>query len=126
MSLKFKKDKTGEFITINETKYERKYLRKNLPYIVEFNRKSKDYYLINRDYEYIGYDNVKSLTKIETDIDKTKSDYGYDKIYLYNDGCKPWNDKQYMIDYIKNYLTEINKLNNCKNDNFSLQFDFMN
>ena len=81
---------------------------------------------MDRDYAFIGYDNIKSITYIEPDVDTTLYNCGYERIYLYNDGCKPWDGKKFMKDYINKYLTEKTKLNNCKNNNLLIQFDFIN
>lgn len=103
-----------DFITINNIRYEKEYLRKSLPYIIEFNDKTKDYYLINREYEYIGY-NIKNVKEIEEFSNKLPIDFKYVRIYLYDDGTKPWNHKKYMIKYIEKYLEIKSNLNNCKN-----------
>lgn len=52
-------------ITINDVKYSYETLRKNLPYVIEYNENTKNYYIINRNYEYIGYNNIKYIYDIE-------------------------------------------------------------
>lgn len=99
----------------NAKYYDKLYLRKYLPYCIEFNKITKNYYVINRDYEYIGYDNIKCLSVIENDIDKNQNDLGWSRIFLFNDGNPPWNNKTNFTNYIKKYnqvKKTLNKLNN--------------
>lgn len=108
----FKKDKLGTYIIVNDIKYEIISLRRRLPYIIEFNHKG-EYYLIDREYTYIGHD----------DITKINTDEKYIRIYLYNDGCKPWENKQNLIEYIKKYKIETDKLKDCKNSHIHMPFN---
>ena len=88
----------GSF-SINEDK-----IRYYLPYIIEYNL--DDYYFINRDYSYIEL-NCKSLEK--------NSDFK--RIYLFNDGNKPWDKKSNYYKYLDN-LNQVlinKKLTNCLN-----------
>jgi hypothetical protein len=124
MDINYKINKHSENITLNNVKYEIRLLRKNLPYVIEFDRKTKDFYLLDRDYCYMGYENIKRLTIIEPDLDRTQKDYGYERIYLYNDGCQPWHGKKFMLDYINKYMNEKTKLNKCKTDNLIQIFDW--
>jgi hypothetical protein len=108
-------------VSINNVKYLREDLRKQLPYIIEFNKNTKDYYLLDRDYMYIGYENIKNLQEIEPNLDIND----YERIYLYNDGCQPWYGKKYLIKYIDKLYNEQSILNNCKNHNIIILFDFI-
>jgi hypothetical protein len=110
-------------ILINGIKYGYKTLRRNLPYIIEYNRVTKNYYLINRDYEYIGYQNIKSLENIENDIDRNQKDYGWTREYLFNDGTTPWSDKNNFKTYIELYqnIIDLEQLNELKNDNIKIK-----
>lgn len=54
-------------------------IRKHIPYVIEINEENNTYYLINRDYEYIGL-NVKSISQEGI----------FKRTYLFNDGCPPW------------------------------------
>lgn len=104
---------------LNEKYYDYLYLRNNIPYCIEFNKITKNYYVINRDYEYIGYDNIKCLKDIENDIDVNQCDWGWSRIYLFNDGNKPWINKINFKNYLKKYNQEKinNSLNILKNNN---------
>lgn len=91
---------------INLKFYDYEYLRKYIPYLIRWNT-NKDYYILNRDYEYIGL-NTKSIE--------------YEKIgeiYLFDDETKPWNKKQYFINMCNEYIKIIteNLLNRCVNSN---------
>lgn len=81
--------------------YDVLYLRKLLPYIIEFNKVTKEYYLINRDYEYVGFDNIHYI-KFEKPND-------WSRIYLFN-GVLPWRSKSCFKKYVKQYQKE--KINN--------------
>lgn len=100
---------------INKKYYDYLYLRKNIPYCIEYNKITKNYYVINRDYEYIGYDKIKCLENIENDI--TQNDRI--RIYLFNDDNTPW------INF-KNYLKKFNleKINNSLNILNNNNFDY--
>ena len=111
----------NDMVSINNVKYLREDLRKQLPYIIEFNKNTKDYYLLDRDYMYIGYENIKNLQEIEPNLDIND----YERIYLYNDGCQPWYGKKYLIKYIDKLYNEQSILNNCKNHNIIILFDFI-
>jgi hypothetical protein len=92
-----------------------KHIQKNIPYCIEYNKITKNYYVINRDCEYIGYDNIKCLKNIENDI--TQNDWI--RIYLFNDDNTPW------INF-KNYLKKFNlqKINNSLNILNNNNFDY--
>lgn len=82
------------------------YLRKYIPYCIEFNEITKNYYGINRDYEYILMPNIKSRPYIKNDKDEK-----WTRIYL-SDGM-PWTDKTNFKNYLKKYNEE--KINNSLN-----------
>jgi len=107
----------------NDINQEKPYLRKILPYIIEFNKETKDFFLLDRDYLYMGCDNITTKASIELNLYK-KSTSEYERIYLYNDECNPWDDKRYMCAYINKYITEKRKLNKCKN-NVSTPLDYL-
>jgi len=107
----------------NDINQEKTYLRKILPYIIEFNKETKDFFLLDRDYLYMGRDNIQTKASIELNLYK-KSTSEYERIYLYNDECNPWDDKRYMCAYINKYITEKRKLNKCKN-NVSTPLDYL-
>jgi hypothetical protein len=105
-------------MTINNEKYKKTELCKNLAYVLEYHELTKDYYLLNRDYEYIGYDNIFTLEKLGETITS-----GWKRIYLYDTDTKPWEGKKKLISYIKKYETERQtlSLNQHKNSNL---YDF--
>lgn len=89
------------------TGFDRKtYLRKYAPYVIRSNA-DNDYYVLNRDYEYIGLD-----TKyIEYEVKE--------QIYLYNDGNKPWDKDKDLIKVCNEYKKIIKEksLKKCLNPN---------
>jgi hypothetical protein len=97
-----------EFITlykINSKFYDYDtYLRKYIPYLIRW-KNNGEYYILNRDYEYIGLD-TKSI----------KYEYFGEK-YLFNDGCKPWKGKNLFIDMCNKYekIIKDNSLKECLN-----------
>ena len=83
------------------------FLRKYMPYCIEWDI-NKNYYLINRDYEYIGL-NTKS-------IEKSNGSMTTKREYLFNDGCEPLNKQSYIIFYDKYIkIVKDNSLNECLN-----------
>ena len=87
------------FMKINSKHIDISYLRQYLPYVFEI-YSNNDAYIINREYEYISL-STKSLNTPEKCINR---------IYLYNDGCKPW-------DNIKNFQTVLSKFKELKKNN---------
>ena len=87
------------FMKIYSKYIDRSYLRQYLPYVFEI-YSNNDAYIKNREYEYISL-STKSLNTPEKCINR---------IYLYNDGCKPW-------DNIENFLTLLTKFNELKQNN---------
>lgn len=104
-------------VRINGVKYISSEIRLNIPYIIEYNTDTRDYYMINREYSYMGYDNIKTLDKLGEDDSK------FIRIGLYGDGSKPWNGKKHLLNYLQQYLSIIKTLNKCKN--YVPFFDFM-
>jgi hypothetical protein len=92
------KEFSTEAYVIDNKSYTRIELRKILPYCIEINSDKTKFYTINRDYDYIGYDNVKSLKDIEPLHELFKREY------LFNDGNKPWESTVFFNDYVKKYL----------------------
>jgi hypothetical protein len=91
--------------TMNAQRFEKEFLRNNLPYIIKINRETNNYYFINRDYSYMGFSDV------EQNADETQ----FTLIHLYNDGCQPWCSKTCMKNYIRKLELEIEKNNGiCK------------
>ena len=106
-------DNNFEIYKLDEKYYDYLYLRKYIPYCIEFNKITKNYYVINRDYEYIGYKNIKCRTDIENDINENQKDFGWTRIFLFDDGNKPWINKINFKNYLKKYNEE--KINNSLN-----------
>jgi hypothetical protein len=66
------------------------YLRKYTPYLIRWDVEN-NYYILNRDYEYIG------LNKKYIEYEEKG------QTYLFNDGTKPWDEKQYLIKMCNKY-----------------------
>ena len=79
-------------------------MRKYTPYVIHWDD-DNNYYIINRDYEYIGL-NSKSINYEHKGSQ-----------YLFNDGNKPWNSKNDYIRYRNEYkkIIKENSLNECLN-----------
>ena len=90
---------------INKKYYDYKSLLiKYTPYIIRWDI-NNNYYIVNRDYEYIGL-NSKS-------IDYTRKGQSY----LFNDGNKPWDNRNNYIRFCNEYkkIIKENSLNECLN-----------
>jgi len=101
----FVRNRPMTIIKINSKYYDYvTYCRKYIPYVIRTTTEN-DYYVVNRDYEYIGL-NTKCMEYIK----------GY---WLFNDETKPWDEKQYVIQMINKYKQTIkeNNLNKCLNIN---------
>jgi hypothetical protein len=107
-------------IIINKKYYEFQYLRENLPYLYIINSIEKSFYLVNREYEFIGL-NTKSLIELEPEKYK---EFDFNK-YLFNDSMLRMVKNK---DTFKEYLRNLDKLNNilnhfeCKNKNLPFEF----
>jgi len=90
---------------INSKFYDYKtYLRKYTPYVIRWNTEN-NYYILNRDYEYIGM-NTKSIEELNSEA-------------LFNDGTKPWEEEQHLIKMLNNYekIIKEKELKECLNKN---------
>jgi hypothetical protein len=90
---------------INSKYYDYKtFLRKYVPYVIRWDI-NNNYYIVNRDYEYIGL-NSKS-------IDYTRKG----EAYLFNDGNKPCDNRNNYIRFCNEYkkIIKENSLNVCLN-----------
>lgn len=90
---------------INSKYYDYKtFLRKYIPYLIRWDI-NNNYYIVNRDYEYIGL-NSKS-------IDYTRGGQSY----LFNDGNKPWDNRNNYIRFCNEYkkIVNDNSLKECLN-----------
>ena len=89
---------------IDDVRFHGASLRYLLPYQVFINKKTKTFYTLNRNYRPLGM--------LRSDKPDGK---GFDGIYLYNDGTKPFSGAYHWKHYIKKYLeltkdmTKINK-----------------
>jgi hypothetical protein len=98
----------GKLITlhkINKKYYDYKtFLRKYIPYVIRWDI-NNNYYIVNRDYEYIGLKS-KSI-KYETG----------GEAYLFNDGNKPWDNRNDYIRFCNEYkkIIKDNSLKECLN-----------
>ena len=98
----------GKLITlhkINKKYYDYKtFLRKYIPYVIRWDI-NNNYYIVNRDYEYIG---LKSKS-IEYETGG--------QAYLFNDGNKPWDNRNDYIRFCNEYkkIIKDNSLKECLN-----------
>jgi hypothetical protein len=77
------------FIKINNIVYDEDYLREYIPYLIEVND-NNEYYIINRDYEYIGL-NTKCINRTDN--------ISWKRVYIFNDGNKPWVNNKNLLEY---------------------------
>jgi hypothetical protein len=98
--------------------YETKYIKKYIPYIIEIN-KINEYYLLNRDYEYIGIINDKDNNFIKTNPqyynitgENEESEDEWTRIYIFHDGTSILNNED--LTNIKLYSNKYNEIINNK------------
>ena len=99
-------------VSINKLLYDLECLRTVLPYCVEYNTEG-EYYFINRDYEYIGYD-TKTFPK--------DSLHDWKREYLFDDSSKPWINIKHLEKYHRRIAKTLNdnKLTICASANANL------
>jgi hypothetical protein len=85
-------------VKIDDKYYDRLYLRKILPYCINYNIYTKEYYIINRNQVYIGYDDN---TYFLEEIQDNKKDWKI--VPVFNDGNNPTINEENYQTYIKNY-----------------------
>ena len=78
---------------------EKRFFRLARPYLLHINDEEKCYIEVNREFEYIGYENKKSLEEVVPDVDFTK----WRRIYLYCEESQPWRDHRYAMMYFEKF-----------------------
>jgi hypothetical protein len=107
-------------VTIDGVSYTTEFMRNNIPYIIEYNRNTQDYFFISRSGIYIGHN-----TNIISDIIPNVVYADYSRIYLFNDICPPWNTQMYMEIFISKFNEETAKLGCVNLGNISNPFGFL-
>jgi len=116
---KYDRDFYGNVI-IDGISYTLEFMIDNIPYIIEYNRNTQDYFFISRSGIYIGHN-----TKIITDIIPNVVYADYSRIYLFNDIILPWNIQLYMEIFISKFNEETAKLGCVNLGNISNPFGFL-
>jgi len=128
-------------IKMHNNYYDRDYIIKNFPYLIEKNKNNNKYYILNRDYEYIGL-NTKSnqdiCNSINSEIDfenlinnlinnsakiqKSNKEKKWERIYIHRNYQNPELDKKLFIDLCNNFnnLTKNMECLNMNEDTISL------
>lgn len=88
-------------VTINGVSYTTEYLKQNLPYFIQYNINTKDYFFVSRSGAYIGH-NTNNIYDILPHFNAAD----YSEVYLFNDVYPPWNNKQYMEFFITRFNEE--------------------
>jgi hypothetical protein len=116
---KYDRDFYGN-VTIDGISYTLEFMIDNIPYIIEYNRNTQDYFFISRSGIYIGHN-----TKIISDIIPNVVYADYSRIYLFNDIILPWNTQLYMEIFISKFNEETAKLGCVNLGNISNPFGFL-
>jgi hypothetical protein len=116
---KYNRDFYGN-VTIDGISYTLEFMIDNIPYIIEYNRNTQDYFFISRSGIYIGHN-----TKIISDIIPNVVYADYSRIYLFNDIRLPWNTQLYMEIFITKFNEETAKLGCVNLGNISNPFGFL-
>ena len=116
---KYDRDFYGN-VTIDGISYTLEFMIDNIPYIIEYNRNTQDYFFISRSGIYIGHN-----TKIISDIIPNVVYADYSRIYLFNDIILPWNTQLYMEIFISKFNEETAKLGCVNLGNVSNPFGFL-
>jgi hypothetical protein len=110
----------NEDTKINGVRYTDAILRKNLPYIIEYNKITKNYYVIDRDYFYIGH-----KTMLLSQIDKNINMADWEKIFLFDDSTNPVHGEDKLKTYIEKYNTIRSSMNEMLNKKFTKVIKFL-
>jgi hypothetical protein len=116
---KYDRDFYGN-VTIDGISYTLEFMIDNIPYIIEYNRNTQDYFFISRSGIYIGH-NTKNISNIIPNV--VYADYS--RIYLFNDIILPWNTQLYMEIFISKFNEETAKLGCVNLGNSSNPFGFL-
>jgi hypothetical protein len=116
---KYDRDFYGN-VTIDGISYTLEFMIDNIPYIIEYNRNTQDYFFISRSGIYIGH-NTKNISNIIPNV--VYADYS--RIYLFNDIILPWNTQLYMEIFISKFNEETAKLGCVNLGNISNPFGFL-
>ena len=116
---KYDRDFYGN-VTIDGISYTLEFMIDNIPYIIEYNRNTQDYFFISRSGIYIGH-NTKNISNIIPNV--VYADYS--RIYLFNDIILPWNTQLYMEIFITKFNEETAKLGCVNLGNSSNPFGFL-
>jgi hypothetical protein len=116
---KYDRDFYGN-VTINGITYSADFMRDNIPYIIEFNVNTHDYFFISRSGLYIGH-NTTNITDIIPNV--VYADYT--RIYLFNDICPPWNTQMYMEMFIQKFNEQTAGLGYVSLGNYNNPFGFL-
>jgi hypothetical protein len=103
---------------IKNNNYELNYLHTILPYLIEINKISKEYYVYNFEYQLIGYDKIYSIGEIDNTYNKLE----WYQVHIYgnSDKCIISNDNTFKHHkYIYNKLKKTHLLTNMLNMNIS-------
>ena len=116
---KYDRDFYGN-VTIDGISYTLEFMIDNIPYIIEYNRNTQDYFFISRSGIYIGH-NTNNISNIIPNV--VYADYS--RIYLFNDIILPWNTQLYMEIFISKFNEETAKLGCVNLGNSSNPFGFL-
>ncbi len=116
---KYDRDFYGN-VTINGVTYSADFMIDNIPYIIEYNMNTHDYFFISRSGLYIGH-NTTNITDIIPNV--VYADYS--RVYLFNDIYPPWNTQHYMQMFIRRFNEEIARLGCVNLGNYSNPFGFL-
>lgn len=107
----------SKHININYQRYDYQYLQLSLPYIIEYNTTTKNFFLINRKYQFIGYNNIYTNDSL---LQSTNNNHIWSRIYLFDDTNAPWLNKHHLINYILQLKYTLALFNNCLNQNINI------
>lgn len=98
--------KSIKIIMINELLYELHSLKMEIPYIINYNLETKDYFFINIYYSSMGEDH-EEINDIPKHLNKREN--------LFKIGEEPWNSEKNMLNYI-NKFNDIKEIYDLKNN----------
>lgn len=116
---KYDRDFYGN-VTVDGVTYTNPFLRDNIPFIIEYNINTHNYFFVSRTGLYVGH-NTTNINDILPNLIQTD----YKRIYLFNDICPPWNNQQYMEMFITRFNEETANLGSAIVGDYKNPFAFI-
>lgn len=116
--------KSNSFTIIDRHNNTNKILLENIPYVIEIDTKTKNFFLVNYYGKYL-YNSCSRANVIDNNFG---DDFETNQLRLFDDTCIPWKSTDNFIKYIKHFhnIISYNNLNYTSCDTSIFFFKFFN